>query len=61
MESGERGSQNGLAAQIWWTARLFDDETAGGNERVGEAQELLERHGWRESLHEPDLVAELGA
>jgi class 3 adenylate cyclase/tetratricopeptide (TPR) repeat protein len=60
VESSERGSPNGLAAQIWWTARLFDDETAGGNERVDEARELLERHGWRESLHEPDLVAHLG-
>ena len=29
-EQGPNGVPNALAAQIWWTARLFGEESAGG-------------------------------
>ena len=54
-----RGSTNGVAAQIWWTARLFGDEDAGGQEAVEKARARLESNGWRQALLEPDLVMDL--
>jgi class 3 adenylate cyclase/tetratricopeptide (TPR) repeat protein len=47
---------NGLAAQIWWTARLFGDEAAGGPDVVRGARERLESHAWFQALREPDLA-----
>ncbi len=55
-EWADRGDTNGLAAQIWWTARLFGEDAAGGAAAVGEAQQRLERHGWLQALFEPDLM-----
>jgi hypothetical protein len=59
-ESGSRGSSNAMAAQVWWTARLFGDDAAGGPEPVREARERLEHNGWRQALREPELASDLG-
>jgi hypothetical protein len=58
-EFADRGSTNGLAAQIWWTARLFGADAAGGAVAVGEAQERLDSNGWYQALSEPDLMLKL--
>jgi class 3 adenylate cyclase/tetratricopeptide (TPR) repeat protein len=58
-EFADRGSTNALAAQIWWTARLFGEEAAGGGVAVGEAEARLEKNAWRQALREPELVAHL--
>lgn len=58
-EQGPNGVPNARAAQIWWTARLFGEESAGGPQAVAAARELLERHGWLQALAEPDLTVEL--
>lgn len=58
-ERAPRGVANALAAQIWWTARLFGPETAGGKEVVAEARWRLEAHGWDQSLAEAETAAEL--
>ena len=44
------------AAALWWIARLFGPEEAGGAEAVAQARARLEAHGRRQSLLEPDLV-----
>ncbi len=59
-ESGSRGSSNMMAAQVWWTARLFGEDAAGGAELVREARERLEHNGWRQALREPELASDLG-
>ena len=59
-ESGSLGSSNALAAQVWWTARLFGDDPAGGPEPVREARERLEHNGWRQALREPELASDPG-
>ncbi len=38
-ERGLHGVPNALAAQIWWTARLFGDEAGGGSESVAGARD----------------------
>jgi class 3 adenylate cyclase/tetratricopeptide (TPR) repeat protein len=53
---GEGG--NALAAQIWWAARLFDEEAAGGAATVRAARERLERNAWHQALREPDFLLE---
>ena len=58
-ERGPNGVPNALAGQVWWTARLFGDEAAGGSEVVQNARELLESNGWLQALAEPDLAADL--
>jgi class 3 adenylate cyclase/tetratricopeptide (TPR) repeat protein len=55
-EADGRGAGNSLAAQVWWTGRLFGDDAAGGTARVEEARELLHHNGWNQALREPDLV-----
>jgi tetratricopeptide (TPR) repeat protein len=47
---------NPQAAAVWWVARLFGPEAAGGDGRIDEARDTLERNGWRQALREPDLV-----
>jgi class 3 adenylate cyclase/tetratricopeptide (TPR) repeat protein len=59
-ERGLRGVPNALAAQVWWTARLFGEDAAGGTEAVAAARHLLEDHHWAQALAEPDTVADLG-
>jgi class 3 adenylate cyclase len=44
------------AAAVWWIARLFGVEEAGGEVAVAEAQARLEAHGRKQSLIEPDLL-----
>jgi class 3 adenylate cyclase/tetratricopeptide (TPR) repeat protein len=51
------GQRNALAAQVWWTARLFGAEAVGGDSVAEEARSLLEAHGDRQALIEPDLVS----
>jgi class 3 adenylate cyclase/tetratricopeptide (TPR) repeat protein len=53
---GEGG--NALAAQIWWAARLFDDEVAGGAPAVRAARERLQRNAWHQALREPEFLLE---
>ena len=38
------------------SARLFGPEAAGGDGRIDEARDTLERNGWRQALREPELV-----
>jgi class 3 adenylate cyclase/tetratricopeptide (TPR) repeat protein len=47
---------NLVAGQIWWTARLFDEDAAGGAEAVDEARRRLESHQWSQAMEEPDLL-----
>lgn len=51
----ERG--NPLAALVWWTARVFDPDLAGGEDEVAAAYGTLERAHWEQAIREPDLVA----
>jgi len=41
---------------VWWIARVFGEEAAGGREEVEAARALLERTHSEQSLREPDLV-----
>ncbi len=58
-ERGPGGVPSALAGQIWWTARLFGEDVAGGPKAVQDARELLERNEWLQALAEPDLAADL--
>jgi tetratricopeptide (TPR) repeat protein len=55
-EAGPGGVANMHAAQVWWSARLFGPDEAGGDDAVRAAHDLLERHHWLQALREPDLV-----
>ena len=55
-ERGASGVPNAVAARVWWLARLFDDEAAGGPEAVAAARERLERNHWLQALREPEIV-----
>jgi class 3 adenylate cyclase/tetratricopeptide (TPR) repeat protein len=55
-EHGELGEANVVAAQVWWTAKLFGDEAAGGADPVRAAKERLESHHWSQALAEPDIL-----
>jgi class 3 adenylate cyclase/tetratricopeptide (TPR) repeat protein len=50
------GWRNSVAAQVWWTARLFGDDLVGGHGEVEAARRTLEDHHWLQALREPDLV-----
>ena len=58
-ERPPRGVANPFAAQVWWTARLFGDEAAGGAEQVAWARRTLEDHGWQQAFEEPETVIHL--
>jgi class 3 adenylate cyclase/tetratricopeptide (TPR) repeat protein len=47
---------NPLAAQVWWTGRVFGAEAVGGARELEEARAVLEAASWAQALHEPDLV-----
>jgi class 3 adenylate cyclase/tetratricopeptide (TPR) repeat protein len=47
---------NIVAAHTWWTGSLFGPGSVGGAAVLEAARELLERHGWRQALREPELV-----
>ena len=53
---GPSGVPNAVASRIWWLARLFDDEAAGGPEVVLAARERLERNHWLQALQEPEIA-----
>ena len=52
----ERSQAKDVAAQIWWIARVFGSDAAGGEEEVEAARALLERAHAEQALREPDLV-----
>ena len=59
VERGPLGGPNALAAQIWWTARLFGAEAVGDEDVAAQARDHLERCGWHQALIEPDLASHL--
>ncbi len=59
LSRGPTGAVNPLAAQVWWTGRLFGDVWVGGPVALAEARATLERNGWRQALMEPEQVAHL--
>jgi tetratricopeptide (TPR) repeat protein len=52
---------NPQAAVIWWTGSLFGTEVVGGEEALDHARETLERNGWQQALHEPELLGSVRA
>lgn len=59
VERSPHGVPNALAAQTWWTARLFGDDQVGGPQEAQGARRLLEANGWNQALAEPEMAAEL--
>ena len=57
--NGPRGVPNPLAAQVWWTARLFGAHEVGGASRPSGRGGCCWSEGWEQALAEPDMVAEL--
>jgi hypothetical protein len=53
-----QGWPNQVAAQVWWIARLFGPDPAGGADEVERARRLLEEVHWVQALKEPELVPE---
>lgn len=58
-EAGPGGALNMHAAQVWWAARLFGADKAGGDEVMLEARATLERHHWMQALREPEMASGL--
>jgi class 3 adenylate cyclase/tetratricopeptide (TPR) repeat protein len=52
----ERSQDKDVAGQVWWIARVFGPEAAGGEEEVARARAFLERNHAEQPLREPDLV-----
>jgi tetratricopeptide (TPR) repeat protein len=52
----ERGSPKDLAAAVWWIARVFDADAAGGDEEVEQARKLLESTHSETALRRPELT-----
>ncbi len=50
---------NAIASVVWWTARLFGDDAAGGPGPAEDARAVLEGHHWRQALEEPGFVRHL--
>jgi class 3 adenylate cyclase/tetratricopeptide (TPR) repeat protein len=50
----ERGARNSIAAEVWWTGRVFGAASVGGEEALEDAGRTLEAAHWRHSLEEPD-------
>jgi hypothetical protein len=59
MEGQRRKGWNSHAAQVWWTAQLFDDDVVGGVGVVTEAKDRLEAHHWGQALLEPELIVDI--
>jgi tetratricopeptide (TPR) repeat protein len=51
-----QGEEKDAAARVWWIAEIFGAETAGGQEEVDRARDLLERTQSRQALAEPGLA-----
>jgi class 3 adenylate cyclase/tetratricopeptide (TPR) repeat protein len=60
IESGLGGAPNPRAALIWWAGSVFGPDAVGGSDALDEARSMLEDHGWRQALAEPDQVGGLG-
>jgi class 3 adenylate cyclase/tetratricopeptide (TPR) repeat protein len=56
----EQGLPNPLAAQTWFTGRVFGDDAAGGEDEMRNARATLEAAHWMQALREPDLVGRAG-
>jgi class 3 adenylate cyclase/predicted ATPase len=54
--AGPQPTSSGHAGVVWWVARLFGDEDAGGPEAARRARALLEAGGRRQALAEPELL-----
>ena len=52
----ERLPAKDVAVQVWWIARIFGPEAAGGEEEVVAARRFLEQTHSEQALREPDLV-----
>jgi tetratricopeptide (TPR) repeat protein len=52
----ERSGPKDVAARVWWVARLFGDEAAGGVEEVERARAMLEEVHLVQALRRPDLL-----
>ncbi len=52
----ERSQDKDVAAQVWWIARVFGEEAAGGAREVERARTLLQAMHAGQALHEPELV-----
>lgn len=52
----ERGNPKDVAAQVWWVARVFGPQAAGGAEEAAKARELLEGLHAEQLLREPELA-----
>ncbi len=55
-QDGTSGVPNAVAARVWWVARLFDEDSAGGSSTVRAARERLERNHWMQAIHEPEIA-----
>ena len=51
-----RSQAKDVAAQVWWIARVFGAEAAGGAQEVERARQMLEELHAQQALHAPDLV-----
>ena len=51
-----QGWRNFVAAQVWWTGRIFGADLVGGAEELETAHGILEAAHWAQALHEPGLV-----
>jgi len=57
----ERSQPKDVAAQVWWIAKVFGAEAAGGEEEVERARALLESFHAEQALREPDLAPSTAA
>jgi tetratricopeptide (TPR) repeat protein len=54
----EEGRPQDVAAQVWWIARVFGEDQAGGHEEAERARKLLEGLRWVQPLVAAEHVAE---
>ena len=53
----QAGETREAAAQVWWIARVFGEDEAGGYEEAEGARKLLEQLHWGQALAAAELVA----
>jgi hypothetical protein len=53
----EHGRPRDVAAQVWWIARVFGEDEAGGREEAERARKVLEGVHWGQALAAAELVA----
>jgi hypothetical protein len=57
----EREFSKGIAARVWWIARAFGEDAAGGPEDVASARKQLEALHFFHAFQEADLFARVAA